>query len=62
MLKQIRSFIFDEDGMGTIEIVIIIAVLVALALLFKSKLQTFATSLMDQFFKTPEKPDMVGGK
>ncbi len=31
----IRNFIYDRKGMGTIEVVIIIAVLVALALIFK---------------------------
>lgn len=57
MLKLVKGFLKDEDGMGTIEIVIIIAVLVALALLFKDKIGEFAEELMDTMFKTPEKPE-----
>ena len=56
MLNLIKDFLKEEDGMGTIEIVIIIAILVALALLFKDQIGQFATKLMDQFFQTPEKP------
>ena len=32
---KLKNFLNDKDGMGTIEVVIIIAVLVALALIFK---------------------------
>lgn len=38
------------DGLGTIEIVIIIAVLLALALLFREKITAFAQELMDKVF------------
>ncbi|MDO4799590.1 MAG: Flp1 family type IVb pilin [Bacillota bacterium] len=37
----------EEDGMGTIEIVIIIAVLVALAFLFNGFARQFFTSVTD---------------
>lgn len=57
MLKLVKGFLKDEDGMGTIEIVIIIAVLVALALLFKDKIGEFANELMEKMFKTPDKPE-----
>lgn len=50
MLRLMKDFLKDEDGMGTIEIVIIIAVLVALALLFKNKIGTYAEGLMNKFF------------
>ena len=51
MMKSVKCFLKEEEGMGTIEIVVIIAVLVALALLFKDRISTFATALMDKFFK-----------
>jgi len=35
VLKLIKNFIKEEDGLGTIEIVIIIAVLIAIALIFR---------------------------
>lgn len=39
-------------GLGTIEIVIIIAVLLALALLFREKITAFAQELMDKVFNS----------
>lgn len=37
-MNTLKSFIYEEDGMGTIEIAIIIAALVALAIVFKKQL------------------------
>ncbi len=37
-MNEIKRFIKEEDGMGTLEIVIIIAVLLSLALLFRKQL------------------------
>ncbi len=50
MLKCIKNFFTEEDGMGVIEIVIIIGVLVALALLFQDRIKEFAKNLMDTMF------------
>lgn len=44
----------EEDGMGTVEIIIIIAVLVAIALVFKDGITKFVKDLMSNFFKVPE--------
>ena len=52
MMDLFKRFLKEEDGMGTIEIVIIIAVLVALALVFKDAIGKFAKNLMEKFFKT----------
>ncbi len=53
MLNFLKGFWQEEDAMGTIEIVIIIAVLVAIAILFKDKITQFATRLMDSAFQNP---------
>ena len=45
-----HSFILSALGMGTVEIVIIIAILVALALAFRSALTGYASSVMDYVF------------
>ncbi len=45
MMNEINRFVNEEDGMGTLEIVIIIAVLLSLALLFKGKIQEMWRSL-----------------
>jgi hypothetical protein len=39
-----------EDGMGTVEIVIIIAVLVGLALIFRDAILNFASGVMESLF------------
>lgn len=44
--KQIST----EDGIGTLEVVVIIAVLLAVALLFRTQIMEFATSLLEQVF------------
>ncbi|MBO9599283.1 MAG: hypothetical protein J7559_15865 [Cohnella sp.] len=38
----------DEKGMGTLEIVLIVAVLIAVVLVFKDQILTFLDGLMDK--------------
>ena len=45
-----RSFVKSSLGMGTVEVVIIIAILVALALTFRQALTNYAQSVMDYAF------------
>lgn len=52
MLKLVKGFLKEEEGMGTLEIVVIIGVLVALALIFKDAIGTYATKLMEKFFNS----------
>lgn len=54
MMNLFKSFLKEEDGMGTIEIVVIIAILVMIALVFRDGIKTFVNSLMEKFFKTPD--------
>lgn len=42
---KIRDFVRDERGMGVIEVVLIIVVLVGLALVFKNQISGIANSL-----------------
>lgn len=35
MLNMFKNFLKDEDGMGTVEMVIIIAILVSIAIIFR---------------------------
>ncbi len=57
MKNLLKRFWYEEDGMGTVEIVIIIAVLVAIALIFKNGITKFVTDLMNKFFD-PTKVDV----
>ncbi len=43
---RIKDFIFEEDGIGVVEVILILVVLIALVLIFKDKL----TELVNQIF------------
>lgn len=44
-LKNFKDFILEEDGMGTVEIILIIVVLIGLVIIFKKQLQTLVTNV-----------------
>jgi Flp pilus assembly pilin Flp len=46
----LRRFIKEEDGLGTVEIVILIAVLVGIALIFRDAIIKFVTEIMKSVF------------
>ncbi len=50
MLATLKRFYTEEDGMGTVEVIIIIAVLVGVALLFRNQLVKFVNSIIDNLF------------
>jgi Flp pilus assembly pilin Flp len=45
--NEIRRFIKEEDGLNTVEIALILAVLVALALIFRDRITAFINSIID---------------
>lgn len=47
MKKGIREFLYEEDGIGTVEMILILVVLIALVTIFKKEL----TSLVNTLFK-----------
>jgi uncharacterized membrane protein YczE len=49
-LRQISCFLTKKKGFGTVEIVLIIAVLISLALLFRTAITAYATRLMTSVF------------
>ncbi len=46
MISILRNFLIEEDGLGTVEIVVIIAVLVGVALLFRKALWTWVNNML----------------
>ena len=50
MIKLVKGFFNEEDGLGTVEIVIIIAVLVGLALIFRTRIFAFLNEVFDKIF------------
>lgn len=46
--KQLRRLLQDDRGIGTIELVLILVVLIALVLIFKDRIRTLLNSIFDQ--------------
>lgn len=44
-MGQIRAFLKEEDGVGVVEIILILVVLISLVLIFKSQLTSLVTSI-----------------
>lgn len=47
-LKRIRDFWQEEDGMGTVEVILIIVVLVGLVILFRNQITIIVQSLFSK--------------
>lgn len=47
-LKGLKEFIREEDGMGTVEVILIIVVLVALVVIFKKEITKIVNSLFEK--------------
>lgn len=47
-MRGLREFIRDEDGVGVVEIILILVVLIGLVLIFKKQL----TNLVNDIFNT----------
>ena len=50
-MKLLKKFLSEEDGIETVEGVVIIGILLAVALIFKKRITQFATDLMDKVFQ-----------
>lgn len=54
MKELFMRFWKEEDGMGTVEVVVIVAVLVAVALVFSGAIKKFVTNLTNTLFNENE--------
>ena len=54
-LKTFRQFIKEEDGMGTVEVILIIVVLVGLVVNFKEKITEIVHSLFSKITNQTKK-------
>ncbi|MBO4898414.1 MAG: hypothetical protein J5590_08975 [Clostridia bacterium] len=50
MLKLLKGFLKEEEGMGTVEIVVIIAVLVSIALIFRNAITNWVRDTIQSIF------------
>lgn len=49
-MNWLKEFYYEEDGMGTVEIIMIIAALMCIALLFRKQIYDFAKKIMEVVF------------
>lgn len=54
-LKTIRQFLTEEDGMGTVEVILIIVVLVGLVVIFKEKITDIVNSIFTKITNQTKK-------
>ena len=54
-LKSFRQFLTEEDGMGTVEVILIIVVLVGLVIIFKEKITEGVKSLFTKITNQTKK-------
>lgn len=53
--KGLKEFILEEDGMGTVEIILIIVVLIGLVIIFKEQLNDLVNDIFDKITKQAKK-------
>lgn len=54
-LKSFRQFLTEEDGMGTVEVILIIVVLVGLVIIFKEKITEVVNSIFTKITNQSKK-------
>ena len=47
-LKGMKQFFKEEDGMGTVEVILIIVVLISLVIIFKSELTDLVKTIFEK--------------
>ena len=54
-LKNFKDLVREEDGMGTVEIILIIVVLVGLVIIFKDRITDLVNNIFDKITKETNK-------
>ena len=54
-LKKIKDLFLEEDGMGTVEIILIIVVLVGLVLVFRDQITTIVNNIFKKITNSTNK-------
>ncbi|MCM1087966.1 MAG: hypothetical protein NC419_07395 [Muribaculaceae bacterium] len=47
-LKTFKNFLREEEGLGTVEIILIIVVLIGLVIIFKNQLRSLVESIFEK--------------
>lgn len=51
MLERVKNFLREEEGMGTVEIILIIVVLISLVIIFKEQLTSLVEAIFEKITK-----------
>lgn len=54
-LKNWRDFLKEEDGMGTVEVILIVVVLVGLVIIFKEQITAIVNSIFSKITSQTKK-------
>lgn len=54
-MKNLKQFLKEEEGMGTVEIILIIVVLVGLVIIFKEQITSIVESIFSKITKQTSK-------
>lgn len=54
MLSLVKGFLKEEEGMGTVEVVLILAVLVTIALIFRKTITEWVRTTLGNIFDTTQ--------
>lgn len=54
-LKSFRQFLTEEDGMGTVEVILIMVVLVGVVIIFKEKITEVVNSIFTKITNQTKK-------
>ncbi len=46
-MLDIKRFFLEEDGIGVVEVILIIAVIIAVVIIFKDRIKEFVQSIFD---------------
>lgn len=57
-MVKIKYYLWNRKGLNTVEVVVILAVVLGLALLFRNEIVTFVNDLIKSVFN-PDIPDQV---
>lgn len=54
-MKEWKAFLVEEDGMGVVEVILIIVVLISLVTVFKSQISSLVNTILDKITKNAKK-------
>jgi len=61
MMNLLKGFFRDEEGMGTVEMVVIIAILVTIAIIFRGAIVGWVTETVKKVFQGADGAAEIGG-